>query len=87
MRQTPKASPTQSAAFRRAAVPELLFDGDLGLVLGMSAEEAGRFALREGIPHVDICGRLAVRREALFAWLATREGGPRDPAPSAGAAS
>ena len=50
----------------------------------MSAEEAGRFTLREHIPHLRIDGRIAVRREALFAWMATRESGSIVSKPEAG---
>ena len=77
MTDSSNRSPGYAAAFGRAAVPELLFRSDLGIVLGLTLCEAEAYVESEGIPHVYIAGRVAVRRSALFAWLASRESGSR----------
>lgn len=66
------------------AAPLLLLLPELARTLGLRTTSAARrFVLREGVPHVRLGRkRIAVRAEALDAWLAAREEATRPP-PSA----
>jgi hypothetical protein len=63
-------------AVTRAALPEVLWPGDLVHALGVATERAAvRMVLRQRIPHGRLGRRIYVRREALLGWLEAAEGG------------
>lgn len=67
----------------RAAWPDLLFSPDLASVLGIGSPAAARrWVARQGIPHLRVGRRLAVRREVLQAALKAMEVRCWPPCPS-----
>lgn len=64
---------TQSVAFRRAALPEILFAEDLGLALGIPTDDAEAMARTGRLgPAFMVRGRPAVLREHFLEALANR---------------
>ncbi len=71
-----------SPLVRRAALPEILFVPDVGLVYGLTDSAARKAILRGDCgPYVRIGRRLAVRRESFLAALEANEIDPRSPLP------
>ena len=73
---TPASTPARDN-IRRGLLPEILWadSGDLASALQAPTDaDAMSLVAREGIPHGTLGGRTFVRREALLAWLASREG-------------
>lgn len=67
-------TPRYGEHITRSSWPLVLFLPDLALVLGVETPSAARrLVLREGIPHLRVGRRMAVRRQALLEWVAGRE--------------